>query len=152
MQDINYSREYLSNVLAAAYPILEKQKNELAPYDDLTLKPDISGYITLEENGGLRIYTVRIDDKLVGYSVFILCHNMHYKYLKQAVNDIFYIDKQARGDGLGRMLIQYSEDQLKQEDINIIIYHVKEANPYLGEIAEAEGYPKLESIYQKRLS
>ena len=147
---VDLQRERVWDVMAEAVPLLMEQKTELAAYQDIEFNPDWERYTRAEKEGFLRVYTAREDERLIGYAVFFVDRNMHYQDSLQAKQDVFYVEQDRRGAAVGSALIQYSEQHLKLEGVQVIHHHAK-LHTAFGVLLERSGYVKLETILSKRL-
>jgi hypothetical protein len=150
-----FQREKADPVLFSELkPLLEEHWEEIAHYKDIPLEPDWDMYARLEDSGNMRVYTARIDDggidhgKLVGYAVFFIKNNIHYKSSKQASQDILFISKNRRG--LGGRFILWCDEQLKNDGVQAVYHHVKQAHNF-GPLLERFGYQLVDLIYARRL-
>jgi L-amino acid N-acyltransferase YncA len=129
--------------------LIRKHYEEIAKYKDIALDPDHETYHAIENAKNLRVFTARdADKKLIGYAVFFMRKNMHYKSSLQAVQDIIYIEKSRRG--FGQKLIKYCDDQLKAEGVQVVYHHVKTEHNF-GPMLERQGYELIDLIYGRRL-
>jgi GNAT superfamily N-acetyltransferase len=152
IDDVSFQREALSATLIDELkPILEEHYQEIAHYLDIPLKPDFNSYWDAERAGILRLYIVRKHGEPIGYNVVFMRKNMHYSTSAQAAQDILYVLKEYRGEGIGRRLITFSNNQLAIEGVQVLAHHVKVAHPALGHILETEGFELVEYVYTKRL-
>ena len=147
---MKFAQETLEQCLEEAKPLLFSHYKEIAHYLDIPFNPDYEQYKRAESMGMLRIYTARddVDGKLIGYGVFFVKGNIHYKDSLQAVQDIIYIDKEKRG--LGMMFIKFCDDKLREDGVQVIYHHVK-AQHNFGRGLERMGYELIDLIYGKRL-
>lgn len=146
---MTFAKEKLNDVINEITPLLHDHYKEIAHYQDIELKPDWGKYKTLEENGTLRIYTARNSEGiLIGYAVFMVIKNIHYRDSLQALQDILFIRRENRGSG-GR-LIKWCDEQLKAEGVQVVYHHVKAAHNF-GPLLERMGYSLVDLIYAKRL-
>lgn len=123
--------------------------NEISHYKDIKLEPDLEAYIALEKQGVLRVFTARANNgTLIGYAVYFIRRNLHYKSSLQAVQDILFLMPTHRGSG-GR-LIRYCDEELKKENIQVVYHHIKAAHNF-GPLLERLGYQLVDLIYAKRL-
>lgn len=130
-------------------PLLHKHWKEIAHYQDILLEPDWELYAKLDEMKMLRTFTARDPEgKLVGYAIFFVKPNMHYKSSIQAVQDILFIDPESRG--FGRNFISWCDDQLKEEKVQAVYHHIK-AKHNFGPMLERMGYELVDLIYARRL-
>ena len=141
-----------SALVAEIAPLLEKHYHEIAHYQDIPLKPDWAKYQKGAELGVLRVYTIRHGCDLVGYMVFFVSLNPHYSSSLQAVVDIVYLDPSLRGKMIGYRFINWCDEQLKAEGVQVVVHHLK-AKPELnyGHMLERMGYELVDVLYCKRL-
>ena len=96
--EYTFSRGTYKELIEAAALIYAHYK-EISHYQDIKLDPDHSKYLSCEERGTLRVYLAKDGFEVIGYCVFFVDHNMHYKDSLQAIQDVVYIDKNKRGFG-----------------------------------------------------
>lgn len=115
-------------------------------YDELTLhkeiaklEPDWNLYRRAEESGSLFFLAVREDGKLVGYAVFFIKQNLHYKGMRTASNDVLFLASEYRQGSTGLKLIKSFERELKQREVDLILCHAKQGT-VLGELLITIGY------------
>ncbi len=90
--------------------------------------------------------------ELLGYAVFFVGTNPHYRSSLQAVQDVLYLHPDMRRGRTAVNLIRFSEAELKREGVQVIYQHVKLAHPALGILLAREGYEHIEHIYAKRIA
>lgn len=129
-------------------PIFEKHYKEISHYHDIELCINKEAYFAMEDSGWVRLFTARINGKLVGYNAFFIRYNAHYAKSLQASNDVVYIDPEHRG--FGRDFIKWCDDQLREMGIQVVYHHVK-AKHNFGPMLERMGYELIDLIYGKRL-
>lgn len=149
--EVAYARETLAVFIAEAFPLLTEHWQEVSHYQDIPLDPDLRRYQTSEDSGMLRIYTARVDGKLVGYSVFIVNYNAHYAGSLQAQQDVLFVHPDYRRGRLASVLISFSDAALSAENVQVVIHHVKVKHLALAAILEHKKYELVEVIYAKRL-
>jgi len=98
---------------------------ELCVTKDFPLIPDYDAYKKLADAGMLRCITVRADDEVIGYAIFIIQPHLHYMTCKTAFEDIYYIRPDFRKGRVGIRLFKYAEEVLKGIGVNRIIMHTK---------------------------
>lgn len=137
--------EFFEEVL----PLVRKHYKEIAHYADIPLDPSLDQYARFEEMGLLRIFTARDSHGfLIGYSVFFVRPNLHYKSSLQAVQDVLYIDPDRRGFGM--KFIEWCDQQLREEKVQAVYHHVKVKHDF-GKLLERLGYQLIDLIYARRL-
>jgi GNAT superfamily N-acetyltransferase len=146
-----YQRESFEEAYQDAAPLLVKHWAEISNNLDIALDVNIDAYIHGETNGLLRIYTARENGVMLGYLAMFVHKGLHYQQSVQATQDVFYVDPDHRGKMLGVRLLNFMEDQLRKEGVQVIHQHVKIKHPALGQLLERRGYTAVETIYQRRL-
>lgn len=131
-------------------PLLEKHYTEIAHYLDIPLDPAFEQYIAMENVGALRVFTARLEGKLIGYSIFFVRPNLHYRSSLQAAQDILFIDPDHRKGSFGGRLIAFCDEELKREGVQVVYHHVKKAHNF-GPLLERMGYQLVDLIYGRRL-
>jgi hypothetical protein len=132
-----------------ALPLLNAHWREITHYADIPLDPDIETYNKMEAIGALRCFTARDQGRLVGYAVFFIRHNLHYRSSLQAMQDVLFVLPEYRGM-LGIKLIRESERLLTSAGAQVLYHHVKRTNK-VGELLVRMGYELIDEIYGKRL-
>jgi GNAT superfamily N-acetyltransferase len=146
---MKFQEEKIKDSIEEAKPLLRKHWEEIAFYKDIELNPDYELYFRMEAMGATRAYAARDDQgKMIGYAVYFLRYNPHYKQSFMAVEDIIFFDPAARGRGA--LFIKWCDDQLKALGVQIVSHHVKVFFNW-GRILERMGYDKQDIIYTKRL-
>ena len=149
---IKYKVETLSNEnIVEAMPIFEAHRVELQSYSDMKLNPDWEAYMRMEAWEKLVWLVAREDGIIVGYAVFVLGNNLHYKDYLFAVEDIFYVVNDKRGTRIAYNLIKKSEKILKEMGVHVITHHAKFTNRFAPFI-ERLGYNKTEIMLSKRIN
>lgn len=129
------------------YPLIHDHYREIARFQDIELDPDFDLYSKIDAMGKLRVFTARSEEGLLlGYACFFVNPHLHFKNSLQAVHDLIFIAKPARGHG-GKF-IQYCDDQLKFEGVEVISYGVSTAFDW-GAILKRRGYEPIDTIYAR---
>jgi GNAT superfamily N-acetyltransferase len=131
-------------------PLLEMHWREIAHYQDIPLAPDADFYNRLEEGGVLRCFTCRVGEELVGYSIYIVQHNPHYRTSKQAKQDVLFLAPEYRRSRIGLGLLRFADDELRAEGVQVVYQHCKAAND-LGPLLRRMDYELVDYIYARRL-
>lgn len=150
MQD-NYQfyEEKFMDIIDELDPLFEKHYKEIAHYQDIPKDMDIDQYDFIEKHGFLKVYTCRhVSGALVGYAIFFVKTNIHYKGSLQANQDILFIDPKHRG--FGKSFIKYCDDELTKLGVQVVYHHVKLSHNW-GALLERMGYEAIETIYGRRL-
>lgn len=149
MKSTSFQRERSQDIFHEVMPLLELHYKEISHYHDIPLDPDFEKYEAMENAGAVRTFTARDEEKnIIGYAVFFVRHNLHYKTSFQAYQDILFIHPERRGFGF--KFIKWCDEQLKDEGVQVVYHHVKTAHNF-GPVLERMGYECIDLIYGKRL-
>ncbi len=158
MDNITFQKERLSDVRDEVYPLLLQHWEEIAlNKDDVPLDPDWEMYKCIEEAGILSVTTARKDGRIIGYFAYMIVPNLHYKSLRVAEGDIFYVDKEYRRKlRFAIRLLAESEKNLIAAGVNKIVNKTKEhfknaRGVDAGALFRYAGYDKIENLYAKRV-
>ncbi len=148
---LTLQRERAQDVLPEMLPLLHEHKEEIAHYADIPLDVDEQRYINTDLMGLLRCYTARMGGDLIGYAVFFVQPNAHYKSSLQAVQDVLFVTKPHRHSRAGYALIRHSEEALRAEGVAVCYHHIKVSTPQTIELFKRLGYEPIDLILGKRL-
>lgn len=123
---------------------------ELCVTKDFPLVPDYDAYKKLADAEMLRCITVRADDEVIGYAIFIIQPHLHYMTCKTAFEDIYYIRPDFRKGRVGIRLFKYAEEVLKGIGVNRIIMHTK-IHMDNSKLFEYLGYKLTDKLFTKIL-
>lgn len=137
--------------LDALWPLLRAHRNELATHLELMpLEPQVDVYRELEERGKLLSLVLEHEGEIVGYSVNIISHNLHYGPLKVCQNDVIFVSSSWRSEGGGKLLLQATEIEARQLGCAMILMHAK-PDTRLDELLPGYGYAVQDVIHSKVL-
>lgn len=142
---IRYGVEQLKSVKLEIGGLLALHKQELRG-DQFELDVDWDVYETLERKGILHITTVRNDNMLIGYCIFIITQHAHYKKERFANNDIFFLHEDYRKGLIGYKLLKKSIDFIKKNGIKNFTITVKLSKDY-PKLLERIGFKPVEKVY-----
>lgn len=146
---ITYQEENADNIGQDWIDLFIKHYEEIAwRKDKIKLNPDLDKYKIICDRGLMKVYTAREDGTLIGYAVWLVAPNLHYKDSIKAMNDILYVDPAKRGGKTGLSLIKFSEMKLKDLGVHSIGLHIKKSFDW-GNVAERMGFECTESNYEK---
>lgn len=146
-----FRRENVKHIWPELLPLLEKHWAEVTHYPDIPLDPDYEFYLKADELGMLRAYAAREDDALVGYCVYFVKPNPHYRKHLYAQQDVIFISKSRRGR-FGAQFIAWCDSQLAAEGVHVVTQHVKAAHNFGPMLEKRLGYDLVDLIYCKRLN
>jgi GNAT superfamily N-acetyltransferase len=148
---ITYQQEFFGKVKLEIETLITKHWEEIALNKDyIKLNPDWEAYQQLEDNGILKIFTVRSDSILIGYFVLLVRNHIHYKDHKFAANDILFLSSEYRKGRVGAGLISFVEKCLKDDGVSVLIVNTKCHKPF-DNLLEYLGFTHIEKIYSKLL-
>lgn len=142
-----FARESAADVIDEIQSLLQLHYQEIAHYQDIPLEPDWPFYRTAKI---VQVYTVRDEGKLIGYAVFFVATNKHYMSSRQAVQDILFLLPAYRGTTIGSSFIDFFEDQLRAQGVQVIYQHEKKAHRF-GRLLQSKGYEEVDALWAKRL-
>lgn len=146
---ITFQEDKLSNILEELKPMLIKHWEELANNKDIRpLEPDYPMYLAMNDMEILRIYTVKEDDKLIGYSIWIIANHLHYKTWKYAVSDVYYLDPNYRKTGISFDFFFHIEDWLKSLGVKSVTVQDKITHSHANFFNKV-GFNPVENVYEK---
>lgn len=148
---MKFQREKAQTFIPEAKDLFLIHWNEVAHYKDIPLDIDVEMYNKMEDFGVLRIYSARDEEnKVIGYSFYILKNNAHYKKSFQASQDIIFIHPKKRG--FGKEFINWCDGELRKEGVQVVYHHVKAKKELnFGPLLEKLNYELVDLIYGKRL-
>jgi GNAT superfamily N-acetyltransferase len=146
---IYFKREQVYDFFKEIESLIQIHHDEVAHDKDIELDPDWDMYRKLEETGYMRSFTARFESRsLIGYCLFFVNSDMHNKNSIQAHQDILFIHPTYRG--FGHKFIEWCDQQLKQDGVQVVYHHTKEKHNF-GGMLETLGYQLCEHIYSRRL-
>lgn len=146
---IVYQQEFLSTARPDAQELLKDHWEEIAlNKEKIALNPDWEAYEKLEDDGKLKVFTARDNNKLIGYFVVIVGVNPHYKDHLFAINDIIYLDKDYRKGFTGIKIIKFAEKCLKEDGVSVLSINTKVHKPF-DRVMVYLGFRPIERVYSK---
>ena len=128
------------------YYITQNGVSGLPPYE-----LDWRVYAALNEANSLVLICARDDAEiLVGFVLYMLVKHPHHKDMLVAECDIIVVAERARGQGVGKALMQHAEPYLVLANVNKVIHREKffhDAKPLFPKL----GYVASEMSYVKEL-
>lgn len=138
-------RERVTDTIDEAQPLLERHWDEIAWTKQLSgVDIDRNAYLSMEQRGHLVLVTARCDAALVGYALYVIKMHPHYKRIKWAVSDIYWIAPEHRGRALGQRLFARVEEELRLEGVAVMHTTGKTAHPAPKRLLGAMGHAEIE--------
>jgi GNAT superfamily N-acetyltransferase len=149
---ITFQQEPFATAYRDAEPELHRHYDEIAEDKEIIgpIDPDLETYEALDKKDRLRVLTARDNGKLVGYYVAIIGQNMHYKKIRCAIEDMYYLAPEYRKGSLGIRLFVEAEKMVRASQAVITLAKTKVAHDH-GIIFKRLGYRPFESVYMKVL-
>lgn len=144
------SREHIRDVWDEIAPLTQQHYAELAHFQDIPLNPDRQSYEIAEAHGSLRTFVLRDAGRLIGYAIFFVARNSHYRDSLQARQDVLFLLPEYRGRRVGMTFIDACDAALRSEGVQAVYQHVKLAHDF-GPLLLALGYEAVEKVYARRL-
>ena len=116
----------------------------------MTLDVDWDGYFFLEDRGDLKVFTARVDNKIVGYFLVISFPSLQCKGQVFVANEAIFLSKPYRNSRIGIKLFDFTESCLKSDGYNSLFVTTTEANP-IDKFLTRRGYKKIETRFEKVL-
>ena len=106
--------------------VVRKHYEEIAQFPEVQkLDPDFEAYDRMEQAGKLWVLTARDGGKLVGYIVMLVSHDLHYRQLLRAVEDIHFILPEYRKGILGYRMLRRTRDEMKAKGVQTVTFRTK---------------------------
>ena len=138
-----------SAIIPEARPLIAANHEEVGHSLGYPLDLNSSVYHDLECAGALRIYTVRVDGRLVGYATFVLSKTPHCAGEIHASQDAVYLHRDERRGPLGTSFLRYCDERLRDEGVKAV-QHSMPADRDCGAILRRLGYRKAQHVYLRR--
>jgi len=147
---MQYMKETVGVFYDEAYPlILDYWAEADERRDSVPANIDRATYEKLESLGLLAIYTVREDEALAGFIVFLLSPCTHTGELK-ATTEISYLVPEFRGQSIMPDFYSAVEKDLKEAGVNRLFWTIKTEMPH-NSLMESLGLKHVENVYMKEV-
>lgn len=144
-----FARETAANTIDEALPLMRAHWDEVA-YDAKPFDPFVAGYLALDAAGAMRLYTARVDGKLVGYVCFTVAPCMNHQTEIHAHEAGTYLAPEARKGGAARAFLEHAEAALVAEGVREIHYRVPTRHMTLGKILMRRGFTHDDNEFVRR--
>ena len=151
--NITFAIEKLADCWNEALPLFERHKDELASYAELELDVDEEAYRQAEAVGCFVAFTVRAGRELVGYAAIWAHRCPHYIKEIWAHSDTIIIMPEYRNLGLGDLLREYVEENMRTRGARVMQWSVRADHVQgraLGVVLTHAGYKRNSITYSKR--
>lgn len=144
-----FQRESAMVIWEEALPMLRRHWAEMPHDTEMVFNPDASLYRRAEDSGSLRLYTMRVEETLVGYAAVMVFPSLWHTGKIEAAQHSLYVEPEHRGRRAYRFL-QFIEQQLKAEGVRHVKQHVHPGRTE-GRLFEKMGYTLAHLEYEKDL-
>lgn len=148
--EITYQRESFAQAYPEAQPLIVRHWQEIDSFKASAVDVDEAVYEQADALGMFRCYTMRESGKLIGYATFFVRPSPHTKNAIHALHDTLYVAPEHRKGSLGIRFMDYCENQMRAEGVQLIYQHTTPENDYRP-ILERREYRLVEYVYAKRL-
>ena len=147
---ITFQAESFEHTLDELRPILDVHYLELAMHQDkIPLAPQFDVYIANERINQLLFFTVRDDNRLVGYFIGFISPGLHYSETVTCKMDIFFIHPDYRGEGnIGLKMFRNLEQELRRRKVQHWFVGCK-LKADAGPLFRRMGFEPIETYYSK---
>lgn len=122
---IQYTIEKVSECFDEVLIMLEAHYNELSVTKGFKLNPDYEVYKQADKAGNVRVIICRDNGFIIGYIIYFIGLNLHYKDCLLATEDIYYLKPEYRKGLTGIKMFKFAEKYLKTLGVNMIKYSTK---------------------------
>jgi predicted GNAT superfamily acetyltransferase len=111
--------------------LFQEHRQELATGEEyMTVKIKDDVYKLMEDKGVMFSLALYDDDKIVGYSIAVMYHNLHSADLLMSQADVLFVQQKYRKTKWGLKLIQETERMSKERGAKVIIWHGQPDTPF----------------------
>lgn len=135
------------SVVEANFHLIEEHWNEVVK-DERKLKPHWEAFHEMDRLNRLRCFAVMDEGDVIGYTVFLIQYDLHACDTLIAFNDAVFLKKECRKYNLGRKFLEFCEEELKKQGVNLVVWHVKPCVDYSGTLKRM-GYKLFNTLYSK---
>lgn len=147
--DLAFAIESLSTAWDEAVPLMHANHAEVGGLEGRTFAPKRHLFENVEKAGHLRVYTMRLLGKLIGYGLFMVAESMNYADSVIGISHTVYVTPEHRG----RRAIQFmlwQDKQLERDGVNDFMRQ-SPAKHENGRTYEHMGYHPVETVFVKSL-
>lgn len=149
MRYLFFEEKLTENLFKQMWKLL-KEHDEEAGEGYTFLNPQFDNYFQCAEKGVLKIFTVRdgLED-LRGYAAFWINHDIKYKHVKCAVQELLFLDRRSRGANALKF-IKWCDSTLKSQGVERTYHYVTTKNNF-SKLLERTGYTKRSELWVRGL-
>lgn len=147
---IQYTTAKVSECFDEVLSLLDNHYQELSVTKHYKLNPCFDLYKANEKNGKCRVILCKNDNEIIGYIIFFIDVNLHYKDCLLATEDIYYLKPEYRKGRTGIKMFKFAEEYLKSLGVNMIKYSTK-VHSDNSKLFEYLGFSFTEKVYIKTI-
>ena len=129
--------------------MFEKHYEELSVTKGYKLNPDYDIYWQADKKRTLKIIICKDDNEIIGYIIYFVGLNLHYKDCLLATEDIYYLKPEYRKGLIGPRMFVFAEKYLQSIGVNMVRYSTK-THLDNSRLFEFLGCEFIEKVYIKK--
>jgi GNAT superfamily N-acetyltransferase len=147
--DVSISLVSVASVFDELMPLIKSHFLEVSYHNQFELDVSREFYDKMDESGRLKLFVVRHNDKIVGYSSYFLNRHPHVNII-QAYQDTIYLSPDYRGLSIGHKLIEFADSLFKDMGVSIVFNAVSEKVDF-SKLLTSMNYQLVDKLYARRL-
>lgn len=156
MAGLTIDKEDFLSCLQELVPLWSEQQKETGKLRALPIVVDWPVLVSHATQGRVPCFIVRFDDKIVGYSIFVITKSVQHATSFIAFNELLYIKPEFRDSRVVFHLLSMAEQDLQSNGVTAIRYfsvpYVKAAKGGVGKLYKFFGARPIETVYEKVLT
>ena len=148
---MQFKVENYSSCYEEALPLLEDYWHEAELFSkEKELNPNHNYYLQLEQTDMVAVFTVRVEERLVGFAVVVSSPAVESTGAYDGVIDLVYIHPDFRKGAAGLKLMRYIEDVLTGLNFRSLKAG-SSTKKDISVLLERRGFSPIETIFEKML-
>lgn len=147
---IQYSVSKVADCFDEVIKLLDDHYKELSVTKGFALNPDYEIYKHNDKTGNVRVILCKDDGTIVGYIIYFLSANLHYRDCLLATEDIYYLKPAYRKGTIGIKMFKFAENYLKTLGVHMVKYSTK-VHMDNSRLFEYLGCDFIEKVFVKNL-
>ena len=109
-------------------------------------------FFQLQDLGMFRVYTARENGKLLGVAMYVVTEHLHHRGWMVADCDGLSVHLDARGRGIGRLLVNFAADDLKEAGVQIMAHRARAVYDDVPLFEKLPEFKLIEKVYARKLT
>jgi hypothetical protein len=148
--DLRFAMESAADLEHEIAPLVtENWRSVEASYSSSKLRPNVALYVSLSDQGILKLFTARHDALLVGYALVLVMQHPHRVDDMVGAVDTIFILPEFRFGGTASSFLHYVETQLKLLGVILVSITVRDAR--VERWLRFSSYRPVEQVFERRL-